>query len=134
MVIKKLLCKCRRFRAHGIHFLLLRDGHYIASFIPLLALLVSIRTGFRQAMATGDPSSNIIGAYLLGARMLVRRDRLVRSDRIDGRARAAADGHWGSSQQKFPALAFCRFFAELLQVAVVEDVDAHGHQNKLVNR
>ena|SRR5690242_785247 len=72
--------------------------------------------------------STIIGAYLVAARVLVR------SDRIDGRARATADGHWCRSQQKFPALAFCRFLAELLQVAVIEDVDAHGHQNKLVNR
>ena len=52
---------------------------------------------------------------------------LVRRNRIDGRTSAAWDWHRGCGEQKNPALALRRFSAEIFQVALVEQMQAHRY-------
>ena len=59
---------------------------------------------------------------------------LIGRNWIQGRSCASRYGQRGGGQQEFPLLQFFRGLAELLEIAIVENVDAHGMQRQEMNR
>src|SRR5260370_33386230 len=63
-----------------------------------------------------------------------RRSMSKGRDGVEGRTGPAGDRQGRGCQQKRPAIALRRCLAERFQIAVIEDVDAQGNQEQLMNR
>ena len=75
-----------------------------------------------------------LGMARLPRSVTVRRERsrLEHRQRIERRSRALLDAQRRGHEQELVAIYPSRFFDGSLEIEVVEDADAHGHERKLV--